>query len=194
SKKATPLSLALFAASCFESTKMNPVIVVGKKKIGVGVWLYESCFSSPIQDDMTVIEKYVTDGVNNLAVFDIEDVFAHKNASFTTSESHFSAALKSKSFEMCVDIKRCRIGGIFPLPLKVKTAHGYELLDDRQLSYSEKPREVIDASKFEFDRTASKDKSWQRRLLDLSLKNNLLNFRYTRDCLHILSTDMTGFC
>ncbi|MDE7181933.1 MAG: DUF4011 domain-containing protein [Clostridia bacterium] len=194
SKKATPLSLALFAASCFESTKMNPVIVVCKKKVAVGVWLYESCFSSPIQDDMTVIEKYVTDGVNNLAIFDIEDVFAHRNASFTTSEAHFSAALKSKSFEACVDIKRCRIGGIFALPLKVKTAHGYELLDDRQLSYNEKPREVIDASKYEFDRTASKDKSWQRRLLDLSLKNNLLNFRYTRDCLHILSTDMTTFC
>ena len=193
-KRATPLELALFAASCFEATKLNPVIVIGKKKVGVGVWLYESCFSSPVQDDMSLVEKYVADGVNNLAVFDADDLFAHKNASFTTSSSHFSSCLASGEFEICIDVKRCRIGGIFPLPLKIKTKSGYELLDDKQLSYSEKPRDFFDASKYEFERTASKDKAWQRRLLDLSLKNNLLNFRYKRDCLHILSSDLSGFC
>jgi len=193
-KKATALELALFAASCFESTKLNPVIVLGKNKVGVGVWLYESCFSSPIQDDMTMIEKYVTEGVNNLTVFDVDDLFSHKNASYTTSEAHFAFALKNSSFDVCLDIKRCRVGGIYPLPLKIKTAHGYELLDDRQLSYSEKPKDVIDASKYDYERAASKDKAWQRRLLDLSLKNNLLNFRYTRDCLHILSADLQSFC
>ena len=117
SKKATPLEMALFAASCFEATKLNPVLVIGKNKIGVGVWLYESCFSSPIQDDMSLVEKYVIEGVNNLAVFDADDLFAHKNASFTTSSSHFIAACSGGSFEICVDVKRCRIGGIFPLPL-----------------------------------------------------------------------------
>ena len=80
------------------------------------------------------------------------------------------------------------------MPLKVKTRSGYELLDDKQQSYVEKPRDVIDAGKYDFDRAASKDKSWQRRLLDLSLKNNLLNFRYKRDCLHILSSDLAAFC
>ena len=194
SKKATSLEMALFAASCFEATKLNPVLVLGKNKVGVGVWLYDSCFSSPMQDDMTVIEKYVTDGVNNLAVFDADDLFAHKNASFTTSETHVTSFLKSNSFDVCLDVRRCRVGGIFALPLKVKTAGGYELLDDRQLSYDEKPREVIDASKYEYDKTASKDKSWQRRLLDLSMKNNLLNFRYKRDCIHILSCDLASFC
>ena len=193
-KKATPLELALFAASCFEATKLHPVLVIGKDKVGVGVWLYESCFSSPIQDDMSVIEKYVTDGVNNLAIFDADDLFTHRNASFTTSEAHLTSFLRSGAFDICLDIRRCRIGGIFPLPLKVKTSSGYELLDDRQLSFEEKPREVIDASKYEYDKAVSKDKAWQRRLLDLSLKNNLLNFRYTRDCIHILSSDLVSFC
>ncbi len=194
SKRATPLELALFAASCFESTKLNPVIVLGKNKVGVGVWLYESCFSSPIQDDISVIERYVADGVNNLAVIDVDDLFSHKNASFTTSEAHLASILKSGGFEICLDVKRCRIGGVFPLPLKVKTGAGYELLDDRQHSYIEKPATVIDAGKYDFDKTFSKDKGWQRRLLDLSLKNNLLNFRYHKDCLHILSANLSSFC
>ena len=192
--KATVLELALFAASCFEATKLHPVLVIGKNKLGVGVWLYESCFSSPVQDDMSIIEKYIKDGVNNLAVFDCDDMFAHKNASFTTSAAHFESFIKSDSFALCLDVRRCRIGGFFPLPLKVKTKSGYELLDDKQLSYNAKPGEVIDVNKYEYTRPESKEKSWQRRLLDLSLRNNLLNFRYKRDCLHILSSDLSAFC
>ncbi len=193
-KTATPLGLAIFAASCFEATKLNPVIVLGKNKVGVGVWLYESCFSSTTQDDMSIMEKYVVEGVNNLAVFNLDDVFAHKNASFTTSLGHFLTSVKSGEYEICIDVKRCRIGGISPMPLKVKTKSGYELLNDKQLSYDEKPREMFDASKYEYNKQASKDNAWQRRLLDLSLKNNLLNFRYKRDCLHILSADLAAFC
>ena len=194
SKKATPLALAVFAASCFEAIRLNPVILIGKNSIGVGIWLYESCFSSPVQDDMQLVEKYLSSGVNNLAIIDIEDVFAHKNASFTTSESHLLSALQKGSFEALIDVKRCRIGGIYPLPLKVKTPSGYELLGDRQIAYDQKPEDVIDLSRYEYDKTASKERSWQRRLLDLSLKNNLLNFRFKRDCLHILAANGESFC
>ena len=192
-KTATPLELALFAASCLEATKLNPVILLGKSRVAVGVWLYESCFSSALQDDMQLIEKYMSDGVNNLTLFDAEDLFGHKNASSTTSEAHARAGLQRGDYEICLDIKRCRVGGIFPTPLKVKTAHGYELLADKQLSYDEKPQEVFDASGYEYDKTASKEANWQRRLLDLSLKNNLLNFRYKRDCLHLLCADLPTF-
>ncbi|MBD5584762.1 MAG: DUF4011 domain-containing protein, partial [Clostridia bacterium] len=193
-KIATPLELALFVASCFEATKLNPVIVLGKSRICVGVWLYESCFSSSLQDDMQLIEKYITEGVNNLTLFDVEDLFAHRNASYTTSEAHARANLQKGDLETCIDVKRCRIGGLFPLPLKVKTAQGYELLTDRQISFDEKPAEFIDAGKYEYDKTVSKEATWQRRLLDLSLKNNLLNFRYSRECLHVLCADLEGFC
>lgn len=192
-KKCTPLSLALFTASCFEAAKLNPVLILGAGKVGVGVWLYESCFSSPTQDDMSIIEKYVLDGVNNLAIFNVDDLFAHKNASFTTSSSHFLASIRNREFEICIDIKRCRLGGIFPMPLKVKTRAGYELLTDKDLSYSEKPKEVFDASKYSYDATPTKDTAWQRKLLDLSLKNNLLAFRYKHDCLHLLSGDIEAF-
>ncbi len=193
-KLATPLEMALFAASCLEATKLNPVILMGKSKLSVGVWLYESCFSSPIQDDIQLVEKYTLDGVNNLSLFDVDDLFAHKNASYTTSETHAKSNMQKGCFEALLDIKRSRIGGVFPMPLRVKTSHGYELLADRQISFDEKPQEMIDAGKYEFSRTASKDANWQRRLLDLSLKNNLLNFRYTRDCLHVLCPDQAKFC
>ena len=137
--------------------------------------------------------KVYQDGVNNLAVFDVNDLFSHKNASFTTSQSHFASRLKQGEYEACVDIRRCRIGGVFPIPIKVKQGGRYELLGEAQLSYDQKPDELIDAGKYALEKNASKELTWQRRLLDLSLKNNLLNFRYRHDCLHIVSADVSAF-
>ncbi len=193
-KKATPIELALFTASCLEAVKLNPVIVIGKNKIGVGVWLYEGCFTTAAQDDMSVVEKYVSEGVNNIAVFSVDDLFAHRNASYTTSESHFASALASGKYEVLLDVKRSRIGGIFPVPLKVKTGTSYEMLSDDEISYESKPKEIIDAARYEYDKKDSKENNWQRRLLDLSMKNNLLNFRSHRECLHLQCADLSSFC
>lgn len=193
SKTATPLEMALLYASCLEAARLNPVIVLGKDRVAAGVWLYESCFTVTVQDDMSVIEKYVQEGVNNLAIFDVSDLFSHKNSSFTTSGSHFSNQLKHGDYEICIDVKRCRIGGVFPIPIKVKQGGKYELLGEAQFSYDQKPGELIDADKYALEKGASKEKTWQRRLLDLSLKNNLLNFRYRHDCIHIVTADLASF-
>ncbi len=192
-KKATPLEMALFYASCLEAAKLNPVLLLGKDKVTVGVWLYESCFTATVQDDMSAIGKYIQDGVNNLSVIDVADLFSHKNASYTTCESHFSSELKRGLFETCLDIKRCRIGGVYPIPIKISAGDRYELLGEKQFVYDKKPDELIDANKFALETGASKERTWQRRLLDLSLKNNLLNFRYKSGCLHILSSDLDSF-
>ncbi|MDE6075415.1 MAG: DUF4011 domain-containing protein, partial [Clostridia bacterium] len=185
--------MAVYMASCLEAAKFNPVILVGKTKIGVGVWLHESCFNSPLQDDMSVIERYVAAGVNNLAVVDVEDLFAHKNASFATASAHFATLLQQGKFDCCIDVKRCRIGGIFSMPIKVGDGKSYEILGDNRYSYDAKPEKLIDADSLSLKRKASKNRNWERRLLDLSLKNNLLNFRYMRDSVHLLLPDLKTF-
>lgn len=190
-KEATPLQAALLYASCVECAGLNPVIVMGEKGVAAGVWLRENCFTATCVDDMSVIEKYVQDGVNNLAIFDVNDIFSHKNASFTTSGMHFVQALKRGEYEAAMDVKRCRIGGLFPLPIKVKQNGKYELLDEKNFSYDNKPEElpVFTAT----ERGASKERTWQRRLLDLSLKNNLLAFKTGGDSIRILSGDLSSF-
>jgi len=192
-RTATPLLMAVFLASCLEAAKFNPVVLIGKTKIGVGVWLYESCFNSPLQDDMQLIERYVAPGVNNLAIVDVDDLFAHRNASYSTSATHFTSALRAGKFDTLIDIKRCRIGGVFPMPIKVLGETSYEILGDKKYSYDSKPDKLIDADKLSLARKASKDRNWERRLLDLSLKNNLLAFRYAHDCVHLLVTDIRDF-
>ncbi len=193
SRKASPFEMAVLAASCLESVKLNPVIVIGKNSLAVGVWMYGSCFSSSTEDDMGIVVQYVSDGVNNLTIFDVEDIYAYKKASYALSSSHFTDKLKKGEYDFLLDIKRCRIGGFFPLPLKVKTKSGYELLSDKDSSIDEKPAEIIDASRYEYDKTVTRDTNWQRRLLDLTQKNNLLNFRYRKDCIHVCCPDLDTF-
>ncbi len=193
-RQATPLALAVFTASCLEAAKLNPLILAGKDRLGVGVWLHESCFNSPLQDDMSVIERYVSSGVNRISVIDVNDLFAHKNASFTTSASHFLSALQSDKFICCIDVKRTRIGGVFPMPLKVGAGQSYELLGDNGYAYNEKPEMLLDTDALSLSKKPTKEMEWERRLLDLTLKNNLLNFRYRHDCVRLLIAGLDSFC
>ena len=51
------------------------------------------------------------------------------------------------------------------------------------------PRSLTAVKKLSLDGKQSKDKQWERRLLDLSLKNTLLHFQPEKMVLHVLSAD-----
>ena len=78
----------------------------------------DSCFLDTVSDDTARISEYISEGINNLSFFDIDDLFIGKNAAYSTSEVHFAQKLKGGSYERYVDIRRCRIARILPLPLK----------------------------------------------------------------------------
>ena len=119
-RKATSLEMALFAAACLESLGLHPVLLTGNKEVTCGVWLYDGCFLDTVSDDMGRVDAYIADGINNLSCFDIEDIFSDKNAAYSTSETHFKQKLQGGYYERCIDIRRCRISRILPLPLKAK--------------------------------------------------------------------------
>ncbi len=187
-RAASPLELSLFVCSCLENIGLHPVLAFGEKEITCGVWLYDSCFMDTVSDDISQLEAYIADGINNLSFFDIEDLYAGKNAAYSTSESHFKQKLVSGCFERFVDIRRCRISKIFPLPLRARNLKGYEVLHEEETSPDAAPKELTEAQKLSLDDEQTKDKLWERRLLDLSMKNTLLNFSPTKTVAHILST------
>ena len=185
-KRATPLSLALFAAACLESARLHPVVAVGKKGVAVGVWLYESCFLDTVTDDSDIVEKYVSDGINNLSLFDVEDLFQTKTAAFTPAESHFLQKLKENYYEYFVDIKRCRMAGMTALPLRGKGLHGVELIKESEMSDDSAPAPLKELKKLSLEKAPSKNQAWERKLLDLTFKNTLLNFT-GKNALHVQS-------
>ncbi len=182
--------MALLFASALESMGLNPVIVLGERSIACGVWLYESCFMDTVSDDMGRLEKYIDDGINNLSVFDISDLFSGKNVAYSTSEHHFMQKLSDgKYFDRYVDIRRCRIGKLLPLPLRAKNIKGFEILDERETSPFSAPQNLQENKRLGLDGKLTKDKQWERRLLDLSLKNSLLHFQPNKGGVHLFSVD-----
>ena len=188
-RKATALEMALFACSCLESMGLHSVLAFGDKEVSVGVWLYDSCFLDTVSDDMQRLDAYIAEGINNVSCFDIEDLFSDKNAAYSTSENHFKQKLQSGYYERCVDVRRCRIARILPLPLRAKSVKGFEVLAEEEMSSEAAPKELRDAQKLSLDTEETRDKQWERRLLDLSMKNALLHFNPSKMALKILSVN-----
>ena len=189
-KVCTSFELALFMASCLECAGLYPVLTVGEKSVGCGVWLYDNCFADSVSDDTILLQKYIADGINNVSMFDVEDVYSGKNVNYTAAEKHFAQKLENNYFDTVVDVRRCRLAHIASLPLKVRGIKGYELLGEEDTDLNAAPENISGSRKLSYDGKVTRNKQWERRLLDLSLKNTLLNFRPERNALHILSSDI----
>lgn len=174
--RASALQLAVFAAACLEAARLNPIIAVGPNYVGVGVWLYESCFLDSVTDDCEIVGKYISEGINNLSFFDVEDLFSTTSVAFTPSEAHFRQKLRAGYYEYFVDVRRCRMGGIGVCPLRGKGLRGYELLKEEEMSDEAAPAPLPVLRKLRLEGKQPKNKQWERRLLDLTTKNALLNF------------------
>lgn len=189
-KVGTSFELVLFLASCLECAGLHPVIAVGEKSVSCGAWLYDNCFSDSVSDDVDLLHKYIADGINNISMFDSEDVYAGRNVNYTAAEKHFRQKLETGWFDTVIDVRRCRIARLMPLPLKVKGIKGYELLGEEETDLTAAPENISGTRKLSLDGKTTKNKQWERRLLDLSLKNTLLNFRPEKNSLHIMSADI----
>ena len=189
-RRASGLELALLFCSTLESMSLNPVLILGEKEVTCGVWLYESCFVDSVSDDTGRLGKYVADGINNLSCFDVDDLFSDKNVAYSTSEAHFAQKLQAGNYyDKYVDVKRLRIGKMMPLPLRARSLKGYEILSESAMSPDAAPKNLTERKKLSLDGKQTKDKQWERRLLDLSLKNTLLNFESEKMSLHVISTN-----
>ncbi len=187
-KKATPFRLAVFACACLEAAHLHPVLAVGRSGLGVGVWLYDSCFLDTVTDDADIVSKYISDGINNLSFFDADDLFADRNVAYTLSERHFAQKLSGGFFDCFVDVRRCRMGGIGVCPMRGRGLKGYEIYREEETSPESAPAPLPVFKDLKLDGKQPKNKQWERRLLDLTSKNALLNFT-GKNALHLAETD-----
>ncbi len=186
-RKASALEMSLFACSCMESMGLHPVLIFGDKEITCGAWLYDGCFLDTVSDDMARLCAYHSDGINNVSCFDVEDLFADKNAAYSTSEERFRRKAESGVYDRYVDVARCRMSRVLPLPLRARNLKGYEVLSEEDTSPDALPADLKNTQKLSIDNDRTKDKQWERRLLDLSMKNALLHFQPTKTVVHLVS-------
>nr|MCR4779492.1 DUF3320 domain-containing protein [Ruminiclostridium sp.] len=194
--RGTCLDLTLLFASCLEQVGLNPLVILVRGHCFAGFWLEDETFSDCAEDDVSALTKRAAEGIDKICVVECTDFVAGSGTDFAHAESHALTKLgQLDEFQYAVDVKRCRGSGIRPIPARVAEDGTYKAVDygrrDRDEITAE-PR-LIDTSRrgeTAAERELTKQMIWERRLLDLSLRNSLLNFRPASSNVQLMTADL----
>ncbi len=181
SKTATRLDLALWFAGLFEGAGLHPLIVQLDTGPLVGVWLADENFVDPAIDELMRLRKRLE--LESIVLFDPASAASGSTTSFEDSVRETAQAVEHARVErllLAIDVEAARRARVAPLPFGVtRTADPVtpEPLEE------EPPAPAPAAPLTRVDR-------WKRRLLDLSLRNRLLNHRTTSKTIPLAGHDL----
>ncbi|RYD38644.1 MAG: DUF4011 domain-containing protein [Verrucomicrobiaceae bacterium] len=192
----TCLDLALLSAACCEQAGLRPLVLIHEGHAYAGCWLEERSLPQPAGDDLQHIRKLENEAL--ITVFEATcptwDTPGNLNDAEQAAKPHLRTSLP---FRLALDIRAARRAGIRPLPIP-----GQELPDSGGASGPERNRagaEGLGSREFADSLTApsadgqakagSRIDLWKSRLLDLSLRNRLLNLRETKATIRIMSAE-----
>lgn len=193
SKMATPLEMSLVYASLIEANGQNAVIVRSGGKWYVGVYLSNECSQDAVLDDVDALVKKSEKGVNEFTMIGIDDLF--DGVSFERAEKNAVTALKrAHGIDFGVDVKRARIMHVFPLPERVRGAKGYDLVQSSDYTTGTAPRQFKEyKGEIGGQKEINRVTQWERRLLDMDMRNALLNFKVSRTAVKLLVPSLEDF-
>jgi hypothetical protein len=204
---ATCLDSAVLLASCFEQAGLNPVILLKEGHAWVGVWLIDSTFPFAIEDSVQDVRKRVASG--ELLIFE-------STAVTTGSVSPIINAIEAAKryiddntegeFLYAVDIKRSRQCHILPMrgssniymnngtgELHLSTNGKIDPVLDEVPVFPPLDPSVLKAEVINVpDTPQGRLNNWKSKLLDLTLRNKLLNFKPTKKFLKIITHDLSA--
>jgi len=195
-KLGTCLDLSLLYAACLEAVGLNAMVILVKGHAFAGCWLIEETFAECVQDDVSAITKRTDEGIGEICVVEATAFATGKNMHFEeASEVAGNRLKKADDFIYLVDVKRTRGSGIRPMPLKNEDgtySFNEDLHGGRKAGVTDMPGDMeIRARLQQVDSIEyTKQQMWERKLLDLSLRNSLLNFRMTKNAIQLLTNSL----
>ena len=194
-KMGTCLDMALLYAACLEAMGIHPVIVITRGHAFAGAWLVSETFPDSVIDDSSFLTKRTADGINEITLVETTCMNLGVKAEFDEATKAADSKLRTSEFVLAIDVKRTRFSGIRPLPQRVLQGNCWEIHADVLPTGSTgqaRPSSVnpYDLSGIQPEANLSKQLFWERKLLDLSLRNNLLNLKITKNALQMISADL----
>jgi len=194
-KMGTCLDLSLLYASCLEQIGLRPLLILQPGHILVGVWLEELSFAESIQDDLSCLSKRLADGVNEILLVESTALTAGKSIDFEAASKLATESLYEKPFDFLVDVRRARLSGIKPLPMRLSGKDGWSIIQPPRAAseITQAPSFIGAPEPISEGIVDSKDKleQWKRKLLDLSARNTLINLRVSKSLIPILSPSLS---
>jgi len=191
------LDLTLLMAAAMEQAGLHPLLVLVQGHAFPGVWLEERSLPQPIGDDPLSLRKRAE--VGEMAFFDSSAAASRPRVSFEQAEEVARKALgEVQGFEYAVDVKASRHARIRPLPIRLKAGGGFVLPEPEPAPAPAAPlapaalrggpaREASSRTREIPERRLER---WRSKLLDLSLRNRLLNYRPGAKCVPLLCPDL----
>ncbi|MBR4881260.1 MAG: DUF4011 domain-containing protein, partial [Clostridia bacterium] len=194
-KMGSCLDLTLLYASCLEAVGLHPILITAAGHVFAGVWLEEKMFPESVQDDSSLITKRLAPGVNEIAVVETTAVTTRKDLSFDDAKALGEQNMISRQVEYIIDVHRARMSRIYPLPQRVATEDGWEIVHDSSFKEENMSAPAALGVTVAVDADPKKDEiqkivQWERKLLDLGLRNNLINLRITKNQLPVLANSL----
>lgn len=186
-KLACCLDTTLLFSALAEQVGLDTLIVVEEGHSYVGVWLNETPNVDLIIDDIQSLRKRYDLG----EVVFIETTLLTQQAKFTaaleTAKQYIKDATRQHKFYLAIDVRQSRLRGIKPLSIHhEKKSH----LDHSEVEWSAASIPVYEVDQPVETKTTRVDR-WLRRLLDLSLRNKLLNFKDNRYSIPLHCSELT---
>lgn len=190
-KVGTCLDTAMLISAAFEQAGLNPIIALPKGHALVGVWLQPEELSSIVIDEAETLRKRVD--LKELILVETTFVTSHPAPPFSKALDAGDDTIRHEdddTFMAAVDIRRARAHRITPLALKSdgSTSSRKDSSSVAKQPFEDAPPlpDFDDPDKEKPDTPQGRLERWQRKLLDRTLNNRLLNYRETRTSLQII--------
>ena len=198
-KLGTCLDMSLLYASCLEAIGLNALVVITQGHAFAGAWLVPETFPDPTIDDVSLLTKRTAEGIYDITLVETTCMNMGHQSDFDDAVKKADGKLKDGTpFILAVDVKRARHSGIRPIPQRILHGQTWEIgenpLTIQKNTVHATPQSInpYDLSGSETQTAITKQLVWERRLLDLSLRNNLLNIRITKNTLQLIPANLAS--
>ncbi|MGY9047920.1 MAG: DUF4011 domain-containing protein [Rhodobacterales bacterium] len=195
---ATCLDTSLLLAAAFEAAGLNPAVLFADGHAWVGVWLTKRDFGHVTEPDVITVRK----AAQAREFVPIETTLLTKRPSIGFEQAVDEGRRRlsedrESEFIMAVDVTRARAARIRPLARHEPSTETAESTQEdaspaalpKPLPFDFLPGEIREEAP---DTPFGRIERWQRKLLDLSLRNRLLNFTDTKQSLPFLCPDVSA--
>ncbi len=194
-KMGTCIDMAILFASALEAARLHPILIFTENHAFCGCWLENQTFPESVIYDKFPITKRAVEGINEICLVECTCMCAKEDVDFdTASKKAFEKLRDCEDFELAIDIARCRSSKILPLPLRINENGVFKAADYGKTSKDalSAPKEISAITENALaDEEITKQVIWERKLLDLNLRNPLLNFRASGCAVQLLTPDLS---